>query len=237
MSPFGFLLSHVGVGCRFNIGGVEMRILVIAVLLCAYSAAAAAQEVSEEEAYRLAAAAETMQALGVWPDNITEDSLPLIVEAMEQHGYEFPMRSWELREVVRETREARDRGRLGRLRSDALTVLTVQAGRRLSCGETAAKAAHLDSMQRAFTETSWLYGGGAGILRVIGAAPPVMSAVLVGAAVTAMAGTVAGWMATQYRNAPCVVTGGAPWNVPLLRKLAEVMPVEWSPSSAWSPGW
>jgi hypothetical protein len=164
------------------------------------------QELSDDEIIRLGEAAEAMEARGVNPDD--PDSIAIIAEELEARAmWRSWVSSWEVRELARESREDREFGRLASAVRGPGQMLMIQFGRRtLTCGEAKAKAEKLWELQRALTEAAWMYGIGGGLMAGVAGSlasrfvPPIAFAGFV----TSVASTTAGWLATQYNNAPCL---------------------------------
>jgi len=168
------------------------------------------QELSDDEILRLGEAAEAMEARGVNPDD--PESLAIIAEELDARAmWRSWVPSWEVREMARESRQDREFGRLASAVKGPSRMLLIQFGRRqLTCGEAKAKAEKLWELQRALTEATWMYGVAGGLIggTVAGSVaarfvPPIAFA----GAVTSIASTTAGWLATQYNNAPCLAEG------------------------------
>ena len=190
--------------CGFRLLG--SAVVVVCMLV---ASPANGQELSDDEIIRLGEAAEAMEARGVNPDD--PESIAIIAEELEARAmWRSWVASWEVREMARESREDREFGRLAGAVKGPARALLVQFGRRtLTCGEAKAKAEKLWELQRALTEATWMYGIAGGLISGTAGSfasrfvPPIALA----GAVTSIASTTAGWLATQYNNAPCLAEG------------------------------
>jgi len=167
------------------------------------------QELSDDEILRLGEAAEAMEARGVNPDD--PESIAIIAEELDARAmWRSWVPAWEVRELGREAREDRERSRLASAMPHGPARVLVQFGRRtLTCGEAKEKAQKLYELQRALTEAAWLYTIGGGIVGGIsgGVVARFVGPLAFAGAVTSIASTTAGWLATQYNNAPCLAEG------------------------------
>ena len=166
------------------------------------------QELSDDEIIRLGEAAEAMEARGVKPDD--PESIATIAEELDARGmWRSWVPAWEVRELGREAREDRERSRLASAMPQGPARVLVQWRARLTCDEAKAKAEKLWELQRALTEAAWLYGIAGGIVGGITGSlagrfvPPIAFAGFV----TGIASTTVGWLANQYKNAPCLAEG------------------------------
>ena len=195
--------------------GVALLTLVVVPLL---SGAAFAQEVTEDYIVNhLGPAAEEMQWAGV---DGSGDSTPAIIEISQRWGIEpaYWISVDEVRTILREQREDRDRERLASFASpmdrypSRLTVARfgiVTVG--LTCAQAQEKARSAQRLADTLSRLSQLDAVGTGLVGAITQGSMRFAAPLGFATmVTGMASLWANQLAAGYRNAPCL-TGGDLW--------------------------
>jgi len=146
-------------------------------------------QVSEEfAAGNLAPAAQEMAAAGV--DGSTQ-SLATLIEIAQRYGFGYGISPDEVRAII-------GGGYL--------------AVRQIDCSSLAASAANAQRLSRVLSSIAWLYAAGAGLTYVM---PPVAAALGLGALISGMAATAAGWLAAEYRErraqAKCAKGGTLEW--------------------------
>jgi hypothetical protein len=194
---------------------------VVSRMLIAYAAltgVAFAQEVTEDYiVHHLGPAAEEMQWAGV---DGSGDSTPAIIEISQRWGIDpaFWISVDEVRALVRESREDRERQRLASLNSPLdlyparLTLArfgVVRVG--LTCAQAQEKARSAQRLADSLSRLSQLDAVGTGLVGALShGAMRFVSPLAFATMVTGMASLWANQLAAGYRNAPCL-TGGDLW--------------------------
>ena len=208
--------------------------VVVAIVLALGQSTAGAQELSEDFLVNhLGPAAAQIEAEGL--DGSLE-STPRMIEILQAYGIPpaFETSVDEARMLVRDARERIERYREagfslpGENRFTPSTRMIRLVGYLtvgLGCTEAKQKADALDRLSNALWGASMLNGAGAGLALGTGVGAPFALGFGVAAAVTGMAGTAAGKLATAYRNAKCTTfEGGDRWTQSRRTILASVAP-------------